>query len=840
MKKKFLLRTLAAALFSAMLAGGAAWGGNPLPLSAVPVPEPPNLAEFVKDKTAAIKLGKALFWDMQVGSDGVTACATCHYRAGADPLQVRATNQLNPGPDANFDVKIGPNQLLATADFPFLQVNPVDAKLGSGNGAITNNKNDVAGSQGVSLTDFTAIVLGNPVDGGTAASSPLFGSSRQVTGANTPPAVNAIFNYANFWDGRANNTFNGNNPIGPLDVNAGVWVIVGAAEDGVIAKQKIAIANASLASQATGPPLSAVEMSWNGRTWPQLGRKMLSLPPLALQKVDPTDSVLGGSANAGTGINTTYIQMIKDAFQPNYWSSTAKTPDGFTQMEANFSLFWGLAIQLYEATLVSDQTPFDKYLAGDNAAMTAQEIKGFGTFQSKCGMCHSGTELSDATYSEAFANGLIDKGQTNAGGAISDNGFHNIGVRPTADNKGRGGVINFDLSFARQALDQANGTIPFAAPQALPDGVTAATPAAVDGSFKTPQLRNVALTAPYMHNGSMATLAEVVEFYSRGGNFANAELAKEMNAPTGIGAQDRADIVAFLNALTDPRVANDTAPFDHPELRIPGSGEPGAAMITLNAKGAGGTSATAHASMTTTLADLPKATIAGAPAALTNETSATLSVAITNGDSFTYSLDGGAPVTTAANPITLTNLADGPHTVTVLGVNSAAKTKQVAANAAKATWTVNTAPPALAVGTVETMTKKDVQTVTGTVETGGKVAVTVDTGATVGPVTVSGTTWSCQVSGLKKGTNNITVTATSAAGNKSSKTATVKILIADGCYRGTGSPDISDALKSLKIAVGIITATEDDLLHGDVTTDGKIDTGDALLTLRKVAGLASF
>ena len=66
----------------------------PPSLKTVPVPEPPNLYDFVADKAAAIRLGKALFWDMQVGSDGVVACATCHFHAGADS---RSVNQLHPG-----------------------------------------------------------------------------------------------------------------------------------------------------------------------------------------------------------------------------------------------------------------------------------------------------------------------------------------------------------------------------------------------------------------------------------------------------------------------------------------------------------------------------------------------------------------------------------------------------------------------------------------------------------------------------------------------------------------------------------------------------------------------
>ena len=56
------------------------------------------------------------------------------------------------------------------------------------------------------------------------------------------------------------------------------------------------------------------------------------------------------------------------------WNSAKTTPAGFTQMEGNFSLFWGLAIQCYEATLVSDQTPFDQFLAGNQNAMSPAAI----------------------------------------------------------------------------------------------------------------------------------------------------------------------------------------------------------------------------------------------------------------------------------------------------------------------------------------------------------------------------------------------------------------------------------------------------------------------------------
>src|SRR6266568_5949483 len=127
MKSRTVMRLLAiTAIICTSLPSGAVWAaGNPAPLSTVPIPTPPNLGDFVKDRNAAIKLGKALFWDMQTGGDGGQACASCHYRAGADPFDVRATNQLNPRVTGSFtgtSVLSGPNQTLLAGMFPFTQV----------------------------------------------------------------------------------------------------------------------------------------------------------------------------------------------------------------------------------------------------------------------------------------------------------------------------------------------------------------------------------------------------------------------------------------------------------------------------------------------------------------------------------------------------------------------------------------------------------------------------------------------------------------------------------------------------------------------------------------------
>jgi len=93
--------------------------------------------------------------------------------------------------------------------------------------------------------------------------------------------------------------------------------------------------------------------------------------------------------------------------------------------------------------------------------------------------------------------------------------------------------------------------------------------AAVKGAFKVPSLRNVELTAPYMHNGSLLTLEQVVDFYFRGGNFNNNAHFATVVFEQPITPEQKADLVAFLKSLTDERVRWERAPFDHPQLLIP-------------------------------------------------------------------------------------------------------------------------------------------------------------------------------------------------------------------------------------------------------------------------------
>lgn len=156
------------------------------------------------------------------------------------------------------------------------------------------------------------------------------------------------------------------------------------------------------------------------------------------------------------------------------------------------------AIASYERTLVSGWSRADRYIyANEAGALTAQEISGMGIFNStvtNCSTCHSGYDLTDRDY-------------------------HNIGL--TLDHSA-------DEGRARITLRQQD-----------------------IGRFKTPTLRNIALTAPYMHDGSLPTLEAVIDHFATGG-LAQPNLSPHMQSFT-LSAQEKADLVAFLNSLTDER-----------------------------------------------------------------------------------------------------------------------------------------------------------------------------------------------------------------------------------------------------------------------------------------------
>ncbi len=593
----------------------------PRPLSTVRVPLPDQLDKFVKNRQAAIQLGKALFWDMQVGSDGRTACATCHNNAGVDQ---RTINTLNPGAGGSF---VGANRQLVASDFPFHQV--ADPLGDHESNRVLRSNPQIAGSAGVVKQNLASINSGNAVDKGQVVADTLFNvngaNARQVTGRNTPTMINAVFFDRLFWDGRANHFFNGVNPFGDLDPNASIvragrrtetvttwgpkWIQIlwwgfwswGSTTTtttiDTLEPEKILLNNAALASQAVGPPNNSVEMSWNGRQFKDLGRKMLSLKPLALQQVANTDSVLGGWAEPTRGLRTTYQQLIREAFHDVYWNSPA-TKDSYTHMESNFSLYWGLALMMYQSTLVSDKTPYDSFAAGNTSAISDSAKRGLKIFlnEGKCINCHGGSEFAGATISDIRTTtpSLIERMvMGNGGTAVYDGGFYNIGVRPTQEDLGVGAKSPFGPPLSYTAQRQAGRNIGQA------DTVSPSERIAVNGAFKTSSLRNIELTGPYFHNGGTRTLRDAVAFYVRGADFKNQninDLDPDVDGIPELQGNPAAvdDLVNFLRTLTDDRVRFQRAPFDHPELMIP-NGSSGSNLgvsldnlLTLPAVGAGG------------------------------------------------------------------------------------------------------------------------------------------------------------------------------------------------------------------------------------------------------------
>ena len=581
-------------------------------LRGVAVPFPPNLSEFIKDPAVALALGKALFWDMQVGSDGIQACASCHFRAGADP---RSKNQIHPGLKSAFP---GPNVQLEEFDFPLTGL----AEAGQ-RGALDpdTDSSDVVSSQGIHYPGRQ-----RDPDGFSIGSL----NTRRVEPRNTPSVINAVFNHRQFWDGRADNVFNGVNHLGTRDPNARLYRATNPQNP---VEWRVELVDSSLASQAVAPIVSDLEMATPGRTRLDLareltrlnrnrGKRFARLRPLGKQLVSPSDSVLGPISRwpkQGITFNR-YDEMIQQAFHERWWKSPKLirvNPDGSTSIvtrkqglkdddlgandyaliQYNFSLFFGLAVQLYESTLVSDDTPWDRFRRAhpdpkdpdlnpwtneDPDHISRLALFGAHLFNDRtrgptnvrCSNCHEQAELTDASARRVTSLGTI----RNRDGNLIDRGFNNIGVRPTINDLGVGASDAFSpLSFSRELFPGG--------PPATFGGADVSKGFGVDGAFKVPSLRNVALTAPYFHNGDALTLRQAVEFYSRGGNVAPVlALDGTVIEPLGVPslASDEIDaLVAFLEALTDERVLYRRAPFDHPQIFVP-NGHPGGPKSTTD------------------------------------------------------------------------------------------------------------------------------------------------------------------------------------------------------------------------------------------------------------------
>jgi len=152
------------------------------------------------------------------------------------------------------------------------------------------------------------------------------------------------------------------------------------------------------------------------------------------------------------------------------------------------------AIATFERSVVSKNAPYDKYWAGDKSAMSSSAVNGMNVFfgKAKCSICHNGP-------------------------VFTDSGFHNIGVKPA-------GPLKIDLGRYNETKDDFD-----------------------KGAFKTPGLRDITQSSPYMHNGVESTLEDVISFYNRGGDV--KENLSPFITPLGLSKQEEKDLVEFLKAL---------------------------------------------------------------------------------------------------------------------------------------------------------------------------------------------------------------------------------------------------------------------------------------------------
>lgn len=249
----------------------------------------------------------------------------------------------------------------------------------------------------------------------------------------------------------------------------------------------------TLEAQSAGPFINPVEMALPNHE-----------PILKIVRTDPE-----------------YVDLFKKAF--------AKTGNQITMKEVE------QAIASFERTLIAGNSPFDRYFyGGDKNAMSPAAIRGLDVFinQGRCVSCH-----------------VIEQTQA----LFSDNRFHMIGASAQQMPKDLD-----ELAAAVEDVKKKGTDIAVLSNEKTSSlGRFAVTRDLTDiGAFKTPTLRNIELTAPYLHDGSLKTLEEVVQFYNNGGRVKETDPVPELLSggirPLNLSKQQEADLVEFLKALTSP------------------------------------------------------------------------------------------------------------------------------------------------------------------------------------------------------------------------------------------------------------------------------------------------
>ena len=224
------------------------------------------------------------------------------------------------------------------------------------------------------------------------------------------------------------------------------------------------------------------------------------------------------------------------AFVPEYrWRFAAVFGDDWPNIRHAY-----MAIAAFERTLVQTDTPFDEYMRGDDTALTDAQKRGLDLFAGKagCSTCHNGPLLSDEQY-------------------------YNLGVPPFAgweDDELAQITFRFEL-YAKGSTEKMYRTT-----KDDPGLYFRTKDAHHKGRFRTPSLRYTKYTYPYMHNGMLETLRDVVEFYNAGGGENEFAATKSpLIQPLGLSDAEVGDLVAFVESLSGDEILIDEP--DLPEMQ---------------------------------------------------------------------------------------------------------------------------------------------------------------------------------------------------------------------------------------------------------------------------------
>ncbi len=238
------------------------------------------------------------------------------------------------------------------------------------------------------------------------------------------------------------------------------------------------------------PVSTGIKSQKGGRSAPTVINRAYSLNQFWDGRAASLEEQAGGPMQNPIEMGNTHANVVKRIQAIPGYKALYQKAFGTDQIDIDLTT---KAIATYERTVLSGNSPYDRYKAGNKKALTAAQVRGMDIYfnKAKCDQCHEGINFTL-------------------------NSYHNLGVGMDKPNP--------DLGRYEVTKNEADW-----------------------GAFKTPTLRDIARTAPYMHDGSLATLEDVVDYYNKGG-LKNKNLDERMK-PLNLSKTEQADLVAFLKAL---------------------------------------------------------------------------------------------------------------------------------------------------------------------------------------------------------------------------------------------------------------------------------------------------